>query len=107
MRSEPATETLVLPRVAIAMRVLSIHEQGSQTDRKDLSSSGGADPPDDDCFQRWLSCIDLLDCPVAVADDVNALGGYVGLDALKGVGSLNSLIFVHVRVVIVFYKLYG
>ncbi len=61
-------------------------------------------------FQRLLlvlSCIDLFDCPVAVADDIDALGRSVGLDALKGVGSLNSLIFVHVRVVIVFYKLYG
>ena len=83
MRSSPAMETLVLPRAAIAMRVLSIHEQGSQTDRKDLSSTGGAGPPDDDSFQRWLSCIDLLCCPVAVADDADALGGGAGLNASR------------------------
>jgi len=39
-------------------------------------------------FQRLLlvlSCIDLLDCPVAVADDLDALGGGGCLEALKGV----------------------
>ena len=36
-------------------------------------------------FQRLLlvlSCIDLLDRPVAVTDDADALGGGVGLDLL-------------------------
>ena len=36
-------------------------------------------------FQRLLlvlSCIDLLDCPVAVADDAETLGRGVGLDFL-------------------------
>ena len=51
-------------------------------DRKDLSSSGVVDPPDNDSFQRWLSCIDLLCCPVAEADDADALGGSVGCDLL-------------------------
>ena len=59
-------------------------------------------------FQRLLlvlSCIDLLDCPVAVADDVDALGGCVGLDALEGVdtsitpGSLAICVFVIINFV--------